>query len=121
MIDDDPNLLATTGLILESHGFRVRLASCGADAIAMVARVGPPDLVLTDLTMPDMDGAEVARRLKAGWPELPIIIVSGHSVEHVREGWAIDPMIHLLQKPLASEQLVEALVAALSEATVRFP
>ncbi|MBA2628383.1 MAG: response regulator, partial [Gemmatimonadales bacterium] len=64
---------------LELGGFRAVGASDGAAALEIVTRDGPPSLVLTDLLMPGIGGAELARRLRVRWPALPIIFMSGYS------------------------------------------
>ncbi len=114
VIDDEPAVLKITGRILEADGFRVRLASDGESALASVAREGRPDLVLTDLIMPGMGGAEVARRLGAEWPDLPILFVSGYSTEDFRREWGVDSKLFLLQKPFTAEQLIQKVAAVLS-------
>lgn len=65
---------------LERHGYRIQLAASGLEALAMVA-AAPPDLILLDITMPDMDGLEVLDRLRTlhSQQELPIIMVTARS------------------------------------------
>jgi CheY-like chemotaxis protein len=101
------------GRIVETHGFRVQLSRSGADALSWLAHADPPRLVLTDLIMPGMDGVELARRIHADWPHLPIVILTGHSADEVRSGWDVAPQTFLIQKPLAAEQLIDQLVSIL--------
>ncbi len=58
----------------------VDVAGCGADGLAAAARA-VPDVVFLDLHLPDLDGLEVLDRLKARWPRLKVVVVSGLSVE----------------------------------------
>jgi len=64
LVDDESELLTAWRLILESEGYDVSCACNGAEALACVA-LRVPDLVVTDWTMPVMDGAELCRRLKS--------------------------------------------------------
>ncbi|MEW6545026.1 MAG: response regulator [Nitrospirota bacterium] len=64
IVDDEPEIAALMGEFLASRGYRIRTASNGPDALALIRR-DPPDLVLLDLYMPGMNGVEVLRRLKA--------------------------------------------------------
>jgi PAS domain S-box-containing protein len=113
VIDDEPAVLEITGRILKAGGFRVQLASDGESALASVAQDGRPDLVLTDLIMPGIGGAEVARRLATIWPDLPILFVSGYSTEDFRREWGVGSNRYLLQKPFTAEQLIERVAAIL--------
>jgi signal transduction histidine kinase len=116
VIDDEPAVLRITGRILEAKGFRVQLAPDGDSALASIARDGPPDLVVTDLIMPGMGGAEVARRLVEDCPDLPILFVSGYSTDDLRQEWGIDSKRFLLQKPFTAEDLIQKVATVLSRA-----
>ena len=116
VIDDEPAVLNITGRILEAEGYRVRLVPDGESALASVAREGAPDLVVTDLIMPGMGGAEVARRLVAECPELPILFVSGYSTDDLRREWGVDSKRFRLQKPFTAEDLIQKVAKVLSGA-----
>jgi diguanylate cyclase (GGDEF)-like protein len=77
VVDDTPANLKLLDALLRRHGHQVRLFPCGALALkAAAARV--PDLILLDVMMPEMDGYEVCRRLKAmpGLADVPVIFIS---------------------------------------------
>jgi two-component system cell cycle sensor histidine kinase/response regulator CckA len=121
VVDDEPAVRAIAARTLERSGFRVLQAGDGADALELVDRHGPPQLVLTDLMMPGIGGAELARQLKARWPELPIVFMSGYSAEKL--GWhgATAAEGDLLEKPFTAGALVASVTAALSRAAVPGP
>ena len=119
VVDDEPAALEVVTRILEDDGFDVHQASDGADALELVERIGPPQLVLTDLLMRRIGGAELARRLKERWPALPIIFMSGYSAEELYRQGAIGPAGELIQKPFSSEALVAIVTAALSRVEAR--
>ena len=76
-VDDDPQVLSSINKILEDAGYDVSLASSGPEALDMIKRQ-KPDLVVLDIIMPDMDGVEVCRRLRADpfLSRLPIIFLT---------------------------------------------
>ena len=77
LVDDNPDNLRLLGKILESQNYQVRRTVSG-DAALRAAQVQPPDLILLDINMPQMDGYEVCKRLKesAQTSDIPIIFVS---------------------------------------------
>ena len=79
VVDDDTMMRFNIAGYLEDSGYNVCEAGDGTDAIVTV-RDQPPDLVLCDLRMPGMDGLDVMRELHDGYPELPVIAVSGTGV-----------------------------------------
>jgi len=76
IIDDDPLVGATLEAGLENLGHGVKIASHGAEALSMMA-LDLPDIVVTDILMPVMDGIEVLREVRKRWPALPVIVISG--------------------------------------------
>ena len=78
VVDDEPMIVRVTAQTLESHGYRVITARNGQEAVDLVDK-GDHDfaLVLTDMTMPVMDGAAVSAYLEHHYPEIPIIAMSG--------------------------------------------
>lgn len=80
LVDDDVDTLRLIGLMLQRQGYEVRSANSGVQAISMVAEE-LPDLILLDVMMPEMDGYEVARRLRSQeqTANLPIIMFTAKS------------------------------------------
>lgn len=76
-IDDNEQSLSIRKFMLETRGYRVLAATSGREAIDIFQHAGAVDLVLTDLVMPEMDGAEVIRVLKELAPDIPMILISG--------------------------------------------
>ena len=76
-VDDELSGLALRKIILESHGYRVLTAPSGPEAIEMFAQ-HPIDLVVLDFRMPQMLGDEVAERMRAIKPHVPIIMLSAY-------------------------------------------
>src|SRR4051812_5078563 len=80
IVDDNPHNLALLSKILGSAGYRVRAANRGRRALEMIQAL-PPDLVMLDVMMPEMDGYEVCQRLKAdpATREIPVMFISALS------------------------------------------
>jgi PAS domain S-box-containing protein len=117
LVEDEPAVRAIAARSLERSGFRVLQASGGAAAIELVDRHGEPNLVLTDLMMPGIGGTELARRLRERWPALPILFMSGYSVEDLLGQGALGDERAILQKPFTPDGLVGSVAAALSKAS----
>jgi two-component system KDP operon response regulator KdpE len=77
VVDDEPQLLRALRITLTARGYDVHTAATGRRALAE-ATTRPPDLVILDLGLPDIDGAEVINRLRAQ-SAVPIIVLSGRT------------------------------------------
>jgi PAS domain S-box-containing protein len=121
LVEDEPAVRAVAARSLELGGFRVLQASGGAAALELMDGREQPDLVLTDMMMPGIGGAELGRRLRERWPEIPILFMSGYSVEDLRRQGAIGLERVMLQKPFTPEGLVRSVTAALSRAGTTQP
>jgi two-component system cell cycle sensor histidine kinase/response regulator CckA len=113
VVDDEPGARAIIARTLEGSGCTVLQAANGVAALELVDRHGPPDMVLTDLSMPAMGGAELAGHLSARWPRLPILFMSGYAQEHLRRAGTIDGTQQVIEKPFRSEALIQCVDAAL--------
>ncbi|MDP1828135.1 MAG: response regulator [Archangium sp.] len=80
LVDDEALVRRSTGRLLKKLGCTVEEAATGAEAVTRVASSAEPfDVVLMDLTMPEMDGYEATRRLSLIAPTLPVVLCSGYS------------------------------------------
>ncbi len=77
IVDDEPHLLRALRINLAARRYQVDTAADGASALH-AASAQPPDLVVLDLGLPDMDGVDVIRTLRA-WTPVPIIVLSGRA------------------------------------------
>jgi CheY-like chemotaxis protein len=108
-VDDEENQLAVRKLVLEQAGYAVLAASSGQQALALLAG-HPIDLVLSDHLMPGLTGTELARQIKAGNPDLPVILIS--AVNEIPEDAAYaDLFMSKLDGPQAMCQNISAVLA----------
>ncbi|WP_207478195.1 response regulator [Arenibaculum pallidiluteum] len=104
LVEDDWAIGALFEDVLAEEGYRVTLAINGEKALEIDARL-PADLLVTDLRMPGMTGRELAQRMRARHPDLPIVVVSGLLEEAGDLGRDGAPTV-LLQKPVDTSALV---------------
>jgi signal transduction histidine kinase len=108
VVDDEETVRETLAEMVESLGHRASIAAGGVTALALL-EAGSFDLVFTDLSMPEMDGIEVAREVRRRRPGLPIVIVTGYGKDAVRSHGAGDAADAVIGKPFAFEQVEEIL------------
>jgi two-component system KDP operon response regulator KdpE len=104
VVDDEPQILRALRINLRVRSYQVDTAATGAQALEMAAR-HPPDLVILDLGLPDLDGVEVIEGLR-GWTTAPIIVLSGRA-DSMDKVEALDAGADdYLTKPFAMEELL---------------
>jgi CheY-like chemotaxis protein len=97
--------------LLERRGFHVLDVADGRAAIAAVGR-SQPDLVLLDLSMPELDGVDVVRRLRAEGSHVPVVLCSGDLEYASDRGLEPGLVQSILQKPFSTEELIQAIERA---------
>ncbi len=114
LVEDDAQMRKFVRIALESHDYRVVEAVSGDEAVRQAAAY-PPDVVLLDLGLPDMDGLAVAKRLRE-WSAVPILVISARGQEDMKvkalDGGADD----YLTKPFGAAELMARLRVALRHA-----
>jgi CheY-like chemotaxis protein len=109
IVEDDPDTARTLALLLRHNGFKTRVARGGTEALRAVGR-WEPDVVLLDLGLPDLDGYEVARRLRRAMAKGPrVVAVTGYSTPRdFARSWA-EGFDHHLVKPVEPATLLDLL------------
>ena len=123
-VEDEPEMIDLIRLILGRRGFEVKGAAGGIEGLKMI-RDDPPDLVLLDLMMPDMDGWEVYQQMKADekTKNIPVIVVTAkaQSIDRVL-GLHIAKVDDYITKPFSVRELlarVRAVLRRLDESTAK--
>ncbi len=112
VVDDEAVVRAQVRRSLELRGYVVEEASGGESALDAFEQSGA-DVILLDMTMQDLDGTEVARRIRATGSRVPIVLASGHLKPVVEQELARDVVQGFLRKPYRIADLVDALERAL--------
>ncbi|MBW4660944.1 MAG: response regulator [Drouetiella hepatica Uher 2000/2452] len=111
VVDDLADNLVLIKTLLEAEGHRVDVADSGALALAKI-EASPPDLILLDLMMPDIDGFEVTRRLRQNdqFSSVPILIVTADRIVEEEQGLEIGAN-GFIRKPVDFDELLKKVEA----------
>jgi two-component system, OmpR family, KDP operon response regulator KdpE len=111
IVEDEPALLRALQINLRARGYEVATSAAGQDTLVEAAR-NPPQAVLLDLGLPDMDGTEVIRQLRS-WTAVPVIVLSGRAGSGDKIGALDAGADDYVIKPFSMEELMARLRAAL--------
>ena len=114
VIDDEPQILRALRTILSARQFRVSTAGNGEEGLALAA-AGKPDLIILDLSLPDMDGIEVCRQLRV-WTQTPVIVLSVRESESDKVAALDHGADDYLTKPFGIDELLARIRVALRHA-----
>jgi two-component system KDP operon response regulator KdpE len=125
VVDDEPQIVRALAINLRARGYEVSTAGDGGEAL-QVAAAHPPDVVILDLGLPDLDGVDVITGLR-GWTTVPILVLSGRS-ESIDKVDALDAGADdYVTKPFGMDELMARLrsmlrrnAPAASQPTVEF-
>ena len=111
VVDDEPALLRAVGAALKARDYDVATVGTGQAAIDAIA-LAPPDVVVLDLGLPDIDGIEVCRRVRE-WSDVPIVVLSAEGSED-RKVLALDQGADdYVTKPFSTAELLARIRVAL--------
>jgi CheY-like chemotaxis protein len=108
LVDDDPLILEILRTILDLEEFEVTTASDGRRALDVVGS-SRPDVVVCDVMMPDLDGFEVCRALKATTADLPVILLTARDRPEDRQAGEDAGCDAYLTKPFSPLQLIDVI------------
>jgi two-component system, OmpR family, KDP operon response regulator KdpE len=111
LVDDEVAIQRSVGPLLRSKGYDVEVAGSGAEALQMF-EARTPDLIVLDLGLPDIEGTEVCRRIRARSP-VPIIVLSARSAEPDKVNALELGADDYVTKPFGAEELVARIRVAL--------
>ncbi|MEK6804526.1 MAG: sigma-54 dependent transcriptional regulator [Nitrospirota bacterium] len=114
IVDDEVSILNSLSSILEDEGYEVSVAKSGIEALKLCA-VSPPELMMLDIWMPDMDGLETLRRLRELVPQTQVMMMSGHgSIETAVKAIKLGAYDYI-EKPLSLENVTLRVKHALDQ------
>jgi CheY-like chemotaxis protein len=111
VVDDEPVVVESVARMLESQGHMVTIATDGTAALRRFCEQSY-DLVLSDIVMPGMGGAEFVERLRSIDPDVRVLIMTGHIAPEQVESLLRDGAVGVVRKPFAIDELLAAVAAA---------
>lgn len=107
VVDDEPAVARVARDVLTAIGYEVDVSEGGRAALE---RFAPEryDIVLLDITMPDMDGVEILHRMRELEPRVRVLLMTGHASDTIRERLRDYPDVRILSKPFSNERLASA-------------
>ena len=116
VVEDEQGVRDLTAKILKNLGYTVLTAASGAEALEISRRQAAPiSVLLTDVVMPNMSGAQLAAELRRSRPEMKVIYVSGYTENTVLDHGVLDAGLDFLAKPFTREGLSKKLREALGK------
>jgi len=107
LVEDEPMVRSVAERALTRHGYTVITADNGEDALEILAKNEPVDLLISDVVMPGMDGPTMVREARQSRPDLKILFMSGYAEEQLRKSIDIEN-VNFLPKPFSVVELAEA-------------
>ncbi|MBI5485362.1 MAG: response regulator [Deltaproteobacteria bacterium] len=108
IIDDDPNILELTALILSKKGFRVFTALSASAGLQLISQHSP-ELVLLDYMMPEIDGLSTLQQIKSGYPDTYVVMFTGKGSEEIAVELMKAGASEYILKPFNNRNLIERL------------
>lgn len=112
LVEDEDMVRAVAERALTRQGYTVLTAEHGEAALELLESCDKPDLLISDVMMPLMDGPTMVRQVRTRYPDLPILFMSGYAEETLRKSIDLDN-VAFLAKPFTVQQLAEATREAL--------
>ncbi len=108
LVEDELSVMNVSRIILESIGYKVIAANTPEQAINMAREHrGEIHLLLTDVVMPGMNGRELAKKIKALYPTVKQLFMSGYTADIIADHGVLDEGIHFIEKPFTKDELVD--------------
>jgi len=108
LVEDEQALLRLGTSVLTRAGYRVLAADCPEKALRMIKNGNErPDLLITDVIMPEMNGRELYDELRRGMPDLPCLFMSGYTSDIIDRQGILEADVHFLQKPFRPTMLLQ--------------
>ena len=116
VVDDDPSVLQVSSRILREEGYEVRTAVDGFEALVELRRA-MPDLIVSDLAMPNMSGFELLSIIRRRFPHIPVVAISGDYIGNSPAGLIADAFF--IKGQYTPEELFRNIAALIKESPLR--
>ncbi len=114
VVEDDPAILKLTGKLLHELGYSPLLADSAQAALEQAKQVEGLELLLTDVIMPQMNGAELAAKIRAIRPGIGVVFMSGYTANVIAHKGILNDSVTYMQKPFSRAELAATLKEALT-------
>jgi DNA-binding NtrC family response regulator len=114
LVDDEDDFVTTLAERLQLRGIETQIATDGETALALI-EISPPQIVVLDVMMPGLGGADVLKRLQAKHPHIPVILLSGHGSVREGESSLRQGAYDYLIKPINIEELISKMQNAVKD------
>lgn len=117
IVDDDPDIRLLLDFNLSAEGYDILEAANGADALEII-KTNNVNLVITDLTMPVMDGYELIKNLReiSTTPRIPVLLLTGREEERLSTEGMANPPDDFIPKPFVAAELLKKVEKLMSDA-----
>ncbi|HBS06438.1 MAG TPA: hypothetical protein DEA96_15830 [Leptospiraceae bacterium] len=119
IVDDERDVLLLFQMLMKRKVSVCHVATNGQEALEVIRKVGHLDCVITDISMPDMDGFELKEKMDELIPGVPVIGVTGHSDEDIMDRMRKAGFEHIIGKPVDREKLHEILEVVSGESSAQ--
>ena len=115
LVEDDPAVRRLVGRVLVEHGYSVMETGVPTEAEGLMRQSSQPvDLLVSDVVMPEMNGPEMAAKLRETHPDLKVLFMSGFSEETVISRGVPSTVEHFLHKPFSPQQICQKVAEVLN-------
>jgi FixJ family two-component response regulator len=114
IVDDDASVRKALGRLVRAAGYEVELFCCASEYLAREEPPPRPACLLLDVRMPRMTGLELQRTIEGTQRAVPIVFITGHGDETIREQALSAGTVDVLYKPIDDQVLLAAIAEALS-------
>lgn len=116
VVDDERGFCDVVTVILETQGYQVHQAHHANDAFGLLDET-TPDLILTDMMMPEIDGVGLIKRLREtpAWADIPVIMISAYSEPEIQENAFEAGAVGFIAKPFSASELRSTVGACFTE------
>ena len=113
LVEDEPSLLRLTEQMLTRQGYAVLAARTPSECLELAAHEGQIHLLLTDVVMPEMNGSELAKRVRSLHPSIQCLFMSGYTADTISDHGVLDEKLAFIHKPFSMADLARKIRATL--------
>ncbi len=114
LVEDEPSILALARRMIEQQGYKVIAAGGPGEAIRLaMTHQGEIQLLITDVVMPEMNGRELAEKIRALYPRIKRVFMSGYTADVIAHHGVLEEGMSFIQKPFSKKELADTIRSAL--------